>query len=95
MHSIRLTKDEEIRYNDDLLILDGHNSREKPLSIYFLKLFRLLIYKMDIEQRYVIAFLHRNNKSVEDISEILKDTYHNEYYHIDAIRYWLRRIKCG
>ena len=39
--------------------------------------------------------MHRNNKSAEDIFEILKDIYHDECYHIDAIRYWLREIKCG
>ena len=37
----RLTLDEEIRENDALLILDGHNSRENPLAIYLLKLFHI------------------------------------------------------
>lgn len=50
---------------------------------------------MEIEQRYVIAFLYRNNKSAGDISKILEDTYHDDCYRIDTVRYWLREIKSG
>lgn len=37
----RLQLDEEIRNNEALLILDGHNSRENPLAIYLLKKFHI------------------------------------------------------
>ena len=41
LSSYRLSLSEDIRYNEAVLILDGHNSRENPLAIYLLKSFNI------------------------------------------------------
>ena len=50
---------------------------------------------MEIEQRYVISFLHRKSLKANEITEILEKTYGSCAYKIDAVRYWLREITLG
>lgn len=50
---------------------------------------------MEIEQRYVISFLHRKSLKANEITEILEKTYGSGAYKIDAVRYWLREITLG
>lgn len=50
---------------------------------------------MEIEQRYALAFCYRRGMKTNEIVEIFAETYGEEAYSIDAIRYWLRQIKTG
>lgn len=50
---------------------------------------------MEIEQRYAIAFCYRRKMKTCQILKILSETYGDEAYRIDAIRYWLREIRLG
>ena len=50
---------------------------------------------MEIEQRYACAFCYRRDMKAEQIAEIFDETYGEQAYSIDSIRYWIRQIKVG
>lgn len=69
--------------------------RNSIKCVYIYIRLHFLFLKMEIEQRYAIAFCHRRKMKAEEILEIFTETYKDEAYGIDAIRYWLRQIKLG
>lgn len=50
---------------------------------------------MDIEQRYVIAFFHRQEISAQDIQTKLAEVYGPQAYQIGSVTYWIRQIILG
>ena len=50
---------------------------------------------MDIVQRYVIAFFHRQQMSAQDIQTKLAEVYGSQAYQIGSVTYWIRQIILG
>lgn len=50
---------------------------------------------MDVEQRYVISFFHRQGMSAQDIQTKLAYVYGEEAYQISSVTYWTRQIILG
>lgn len=47
---------------------------------------------MDIEQRYVVAYLHRKNSTIEEIHEQLMETYGGESLSKYQVKYWVHEV---